>query len=159
MARVERMDGESREEVRPVTTLVRHTLPDPDVIERRFRRMFDGFTLMPAFVSPGLPAADVYDTPEEFVVELELPGYEEDDLGVEISDRILTIAGTRSDGKDEDDKAYRLRERLERTFERRFVLPAQVDTEHLAAEFTRGVLKVHAPKLAAAKQRTIAISG
>jgi HSP20 family protein len=140
------------------TTLVRQTLPDFDLIERRFRRLFDGFSVMPALVSPELPAADVYETPEEFVVELEVPGYDEDDLGVEISDHTLTIGGIRTESEDEEDKAYRLRERLERTFERRFVLPAQVDTEHLAAEFTKGVLKVHAPKLAAAKQRTVAIS-
>jgi HSP20 family protein len=120
--------------------------------------MFDGFPLMPAFVSPDLPAADIYETPEEFVVELEVPGYEEDDLGVEISDHTLTIEGTRTESDDQDGKTYRLRERLECSFERRFVLPAQVDTEHLAAEFTKGVLKVHAPKLAAVKQRTVAIS-
>jgi HSP20 family protein len=140
------------------TTLVRQSLPDLDLIERRFRRMFDGFPLMPAFVSPELPAADVYETQEEFVVELEVPGYDEDDLGVEVSDHTLTIRGTRTESEDEGDKAYRLRERLECTFERRFVLPGQVDMEHLAAEFNKGVLTVHAPKLAAAKQRTVAIS-
>jgi HSP20 family molecular chaperone IbpA len=37
-------------------------------------------------------------------------------------------------------------ERFEREFERRFVLPAAVDTEHMKATFAKDVLEVHAPK-------------
>ena len=142
-----------------MTTLVRQQwLPELDLMHRQLRRMIEGFSVTPVFVSPELPAADVYETPEEYVVELEVPGFDEKELGIEISDHTLTIGASHTESEEEDGKSYRLRERLDRTFERRFVLPAEVDTEHLEADFTKGVLKVHAPKLAAAEHRTVAIS-
>jgi HSP20 family protein len=143
-----------------VTTLVRQRLiPELDLMDRRLRHMIEGFPVMPVFASPGLPAADVYETSEEYVVELEVPGYDEKELGIEISDHTLTIGGTHFETEETTGKSYRLRERLDRTFERRFLLPVEVDTEQLAADFTKGVLKVHAPKLAVAEPRTVEISG
>jgi HSP20 family protein len=121
--------------------------------------MFEGIPLMPAFLPQAVvPAADVYETPTEVVVELEVPGYEEKELGLELSDHTLTIKGTREELKEETEKTFALHERLERTFERTFLLPPEVDGEHVTAQFEKGVLKVHAPKLATAKQRTIPIS-
>ena len=132
-----------------MTTLVRQPLlPDLDLMERRLRRMFDG---------PLAPAADVYETPEEFVVELEVPGYEEQELGLEVSDHVLTITGTHEEMQDRVEKAFRLHERIEGSFERRFMLPPEIDGEHLTATFEKGVLKVHAPKVEAARPRKIAI--
>jgi HSP20 family molecular chaperone IbpA len=141
-----------------MTTLVKSPLlPELDAMERSFRRIFEGIPMMPAFVSPVTPAADVYETPEEIVFELEVPGYEERELGLELSDHRLTITGERTDTKDETTKAYRIHERLERQFQRTFALPPDIDSEHVSAEFEKGVLKVHAPKLASVKPRQIPI--
>ena len=141
-----------------MTTMTRQTrLPELDAMERSFRRIFEGIPMMPAFVSPVAPAADVYETPEELVFELEVPGYEERELGLEVSDHRLTITGEREETKDETAKAYRIHERLERRFERTFPLPPEIDSEHVSAEFEKGVLKVHAPKLASVKPRKIPI--
>ena len=140
-------------------TLVKQSLtPELDAIERSFRRMFEGIPLMPAFVQPVSPAADVYETPEELVVELEVPGYEEKELGIELSDHRLTVTGKREESKEEVEKTYRLHERLEHRFERTFTLPTEVDGEKIRAEFEKGVLKVHAPKLVSVPPRTIPIS-
>lgn len=143
-----------------MATLVKQSLlPEFDAMERRVRRMFEGLSLMPAFVSPlATPAADVYETPAEIVVELDVPGYEKQELALELSDHTLTITGSREEVKDENEKAFALHERLERTFERTFVLPSAVDSEHVTAQFEKGVLKIHAPKVELAKQRTIAIT-
>jgi HSP20 family molecular chaperone IbpA len=62
------------------------------------------------------------------------------------------------EAKDEEHKEFALRERLEREFERCFVLPDEADTEHMKAVFGEGVLEVHAPKLEAAKPRKVAIT-
>jgi HSP20 family protein len=132
-------------------------LPDFETMERRFRRMFEGLSFMPTLM-PVTPAADVYETPEEYVVEVEVPGYEERELGLEVSDHTLTLSGLRNETKDESDKTFRLHERLERTFERTFTLPPEIDSEHITAEFGKGVLKVHAPKLAVSSPRKVAIS-
>jgi HSP20 family protein len=115
-----------------------------DAMERRMRRLFDwtgvGFT--PAL----FPAADVYETDDEYVVELEVPGYEEKELTIEVSDHTLAIKGERATTKEETTKEFTPHARLEREFERRFILPVDADTDHLEAVFTKSVLEVHAPK-------------
>ena len=123
-------------------------------MERRLRRMLEGVGFGPVMV----PAADVYETAGEWVVELEVPGYEEKDLNLEISDRSLTVKGVREETKEEQEKAFRLHERLECQFERTFALPLEADTEHVTARFEKGVLEVHTPKLSITEPRKIAIS-
>jgi HSP20 family protein len=126
-----------------------------DSMERRMRRLFEeiGF-------APGLaPAADVYETDHEYVVELEVPGYDERELSIEVTDHTLAIKGERARTTDEKTKAFALHERLEREFERRFVLPREADTEHVKAVFTKGVLAVHAGKVPTAKPKKVEIAG
>ena len=125
-----------------------------DAIERRIRRMLEDI----GFVSARLPAADVYQTAEEFVVELEVPGYEENELSIEISDHTLTVTGERMETRDEMGKEFRLRERLEHKFERRYELPREADTEHVRAVFEKGVLKVRGPKREKVTPRKVEIS-
>jgi HSP20 family protein len=141
-----------------MTTLVKQSLfPEFESLDRRFRRMFEG-TPLTAFVPNVLPAADIYETPMEFVVELEVPGYTEQELGIEVSDHTLTITGTRAETKQEAEKTYRLQERLERTFKREFRLPPGTEGERVTAQFEHGVLEVHAPKLATVKPRKVPIA-
>ena len=127
-------------------------LRELDWMERSMRRMFDEFGFAPTV----LPAADVYETKDEFVVELEVPGFEEEELGIEVTDHTLLVKGERREAKAE--KEFRLRERLEERFERRFYLPAGADTEKVKAKFGKGVLEVHTPKLAITKPHTVEIT-
>jgi HSP20 family protein len=120
-----------------------------DVFDRRFRRLFEDFGLAPV-----VPAADVYETPEEFVVELEVPGYAEKELGIEVTDHLLTVKGERAETREQKEKAaFLLHERLERHFERRFELPVDADTDAVKAVFKQGVLEIRAPKAIEAKAR------
>ena len=68
------------------------------------------------------------------------------------------MTGTRAESKDEPGKTFRLRERLEHEFERRFELPADADTALVKAEFSKGVLTLHAPRLQAASPHKVEIS-
>jgi len=141
-----------------MTILVKQSLvPEFESMERRFRRIFEG-TPLTAFVPNLLPAADIYETPREYVVELEVPGYTEQELGIEVSDHMLTITGTRAETKQEAEKTYRLQERLERTFKREFRLPPGTEGERVTAQFEHGVLEVHAPKLATVKSHKVSIA-
>ena len=126
---------------------------DLDVMERRMRRFFD----FAGFVPAPLPAADVYETDGEFVVELEVPGYEQKDLELELTDHTLVVKGALKTEKEGEEKTFRLHERIERSFERRFGIPMQVDLDKLEAEFGKGVLKVTAPKLAVQEPKKITI--
>ena len=126
-----------------------------DAMERRMRRILDNASFTPA----SLPAADVYETEGEYVFELEVPGFEQKELAIEVNDHTLTVKGERTEEKQEEGKTFRLHERLANQFERRFALPIETDTDKIAADFTTGVLTVHAPKApAAAKPRAVAIS-
>jgi len=125
-----------------------------DSMERRMRRLFEEIGFAPAL----LPAADIYETDDEFVVELEVPGYEEKELVIEVFDHTLAVKGEREKTKEEKTKEFSLHERIERKFERRFVLPVEADTEHLKAIFGKGVLEVHAPKVKTAKPKKVAIT-
>jgi HSP20 family protein len=136
-------------------TIVKWTpFTELDSMERRMRRIFEEIGFAPVLA----PAADVYETDDEFVVELEVPGYEEKELSIEVSDHTLAIKGSRTKTKEETRKEFALHERLEREFERRFILPREADTEHLKAVFSDGVLEVHAEKLQAAKPKKVKIT-
>jgi HSP20 family protein len=138
-----------------MATLVKWTpFSDLDVIERRMRRMLEDFGLAAA----PLPTADMYETDKELVVELDVPGFDEKELALEISDHTLTIKGERVAEKEEKRRSYYLQERLEKHFERRFTLPPEVDTEHIDARFHTGVLEVHVPKVEPVKARKIEIT-
>ena len=137
-----------------MTTIVKWApFQDLDVVERRMRRMLEDWGVAPA----ALPAADMYETEKELVVELDVPGFEEKELALEVSDHMLTIKGERTKEKEEREKSFFLHERLEKHFERRFTLPSEADTEHIAARFHTGVLEVHVPKIEQVKARKIEI--
>ena len=127
---------------------------DFDAFERRMLRMLEDFGVAPA----PLPAADYYETEKELVVELEVPGFDEKELALQVSDHTLTVKGERTQEKEEQDKAFRLHERLEKRFERTFALPPEADVDHIGATFEKGILEVHVPKIERAKARTIDIA-
>jgi HSP20 family protein len=138
-----------------MTTLIKWApFQDFDVIDRRMRRMLEDFGVAPA----QLPAADLYETEKELIVELDVPGFDEKELALEVSDRTLTVKGERMDEKEEKEKTFHLHERLEKYFERSFTLPVDADLEKVEAKFDTGVLKVHVPKIEVAKPRKIEIA-
>ena len=124
-----------------------------DPIERRMRRWLEDVGFAP-FVAP---PTDIYETEEEYVVELEVPGFDEKELTVEVVDHTLAIRGERAKAE-EKAKEFTLQGRLARQFERRFVLPVEADTNHMKAVFAKGVLEVHTPKTPIAKPRKVAIT-
>ena len=126
--------------------------PELDSMERRLRK----FVGEPWF-APAMPPVDAYETEGEYVVELEVPGFAENELEIESIDHTLVIKGERAEAKEATKKTFFFKERLEKEFERRFILPAEVDTKHLTAEFKDGVLEVHAPNKQVEIPRKIAI--
>ena len=137
-----------------MTTLVRWSpFHELDLMERRMRRLLDDVGFAPA----PLPAVDVYETEHEFVLELEVPGYEEKELTIEAFDQRSRSRASGARSSEKSDKVFRLHERLEKHFERRFELPPEADTKHLKAVFENGVLEVHAPKSPQVKPHKIAI--
>jgi HSP20 family protein len=136
-------------------TLVRwNPFQELDAMERRMRRMLDDLGLVPGT----LPAADVYETESEYVFEVDAPGFEERELTVEVSDHMLRVKGEHAEEKETKEKTFRLHERLEKSFERRFELPPEADPDSIAAEFAKGVLTVHAAKAKVVEPREVPIA-
>jgi HSP20 family protein len=125
-----------------------------DLMDRRMRRFFEELGVVPGLT----PAADVYETDGEIVVELEVPGFDEKELEIEVRDHTLSITGARLEDTEKKEKSLRMHERLEKRFERRFELPEGTDGEHIAAECTKGLLTVHVPKTSPVQARKVEIT-
>lgn len=95
---------------------------------------------------------DMVEKEKEYEITAELPGMEEDQVDVKVSDRILTIRGEKTEKKEEKQKDYFLSERRFGSFQRSFRLPDGVDTDAIDAHFEKGVLTVRLPKSAEARQ-------
>jgi HSP20 family protein len=139
-----------------VFTLERWTpLREFDLMERRMRRLLEDRGLF-AFEAP---ATDVYETDTDYVVELEVPGFDRNELSVEVSDHTLVVTGEHAEEAEKTGREVLLHERLERRFERSFELPAEVDAAKVVAACDKGVLTLHVPKSGAkAEPRSIEIT-
>lgn len=106
------------------------------------------------------PKVDVAETDDAYHIEAELPGLDEKDVSVTLSDGILTIKGEKKAEREEKKKDYYLSERSYGTMQRSFQLPDGVDADKITAEFKKGVLSIALPKSkeAKAKERKIAIA-
>jgi HSP20 family protein len=103
------------------------------------------------------PAVDVQETEGEYLIKADLPEVKKDDVRVEIHEGMLSLQGERKQEKEEKGKRFHRVERAYGRFERRLALPAEVDTQKVSAEFKDGVLKVHLPKSASAKPKTVEV--
>ena len=109
------------------------------------------------------PRVDVKEENNAYTLEMELPGRSENDVDIELDHDNLTIASKKEETKeskeDKKDKKtkYILKERGCSSFERRFALPADVDTESITANFKNGILTINMQKKAIAAPKRIAI--
>jgi HSP20 family protein len=104
-----------------------------------------------------IPAMDLVETQDHFVVRADLPGLTDDDISIELEDNVLTISGERKhEDKAEKEGFFRV-ERAFGRFARTLTLPDGVDADGIAAEFSNGVLEVSIPKPEERKPRRVAI--
>jgi len=104
-----------------------------------------------------LPAMDLVETDDHFVLRADLPGLGEEDVNIEVEDRVLTISGERKAEHETTKEGYHRVERAFGAFSRSLTLPEGVDPEGVAASFDRGVLEVRIPKPEEKKPRKITI--
>ena len=92
------------------------------------------------------PAVDIVEREKDYQVAAELPGMEEKDVEVKVTDDVMTIKGEKKAEKEEKKKDYYLSERHYGAFQRSFSLPDGVDADKIEASFKKGVLTVTLPK-------------
>ena len=98
------------------------------------------------------------ETPDEYVVKAEMPGFSEEDVKITVDKHVLRISGKHSETeKDGKGRKYLIRERRMDSFERSFSLPEGVDEGAISAGFKDGVLTVTLPKTPEEKPRQIEV--
>ena len=104
-----------------------------------------------------VPTLDVWETEDELVYALDLPGIPEDKISVELDEGALTITGERERAEEESkDRFYRF-ERRYGTFTRTFGVPQGVGEGDVQAEYKNGVLEVHVKKPKQPKPKRIQV--
>jgi HSP20 family protein len=98
------------------------------------------------------PPVDIYETPDRYVVSLELPGLAREDIQIELRESELTIRGHRPTPGVRPD-AYHRMERLQGPFSRGFAFAEPVAGDDITAELHDGVLTVTLPKARAQTRR------
>jgi HSP20 family protein len=104
-----------------------------------------------------VPAMDIYETEDRFVVHVELPGIEPESVDLSVEDSTLTIRGERSFYTEANEESFHRVERRYGTFSRSLTLPQTADAERIDAAFDKGVLTIQVPKVEQAKPRRIQI--
>jgi HSP20 family protein len=128
-----------------------------DEVNRLFDSMFSRTNARRDFESLYHPATDVQETPEDFVVRVDLPGVSQKDVKVSLMGDTLTIRGERKrDEAQKNGNAHRL-ERVYGTFERTFTFGTPVRGDGVKAQVRDGVLEVRVPKAEEARVREIDI--
>ena len=134
-----------------------------DSLQSEVNRIFDGFfgggRQQNGTARRWVPAMDLAETEDELVLTADLPGMSEDDVSIEIKDRVLTISGERADVREHQDRGYHRVERSVGSFSRSLSLPDGIDADQVAASFDRGVLEVTIPKPEERKPHRVEIGG
>ena len=108
-------------------------------------------------VGTSFPKVDVTEDKDNYLVEADIPGKTEKDIGVKVEGDIITISSKKTEEKEEKKNGYLIRERQHTGFCRSFTLPDDINREKIKAQFTNGVLKITLPKTAEKKAKTKSI--
>jgi HSP20 family protein len=143
-----------------MTTLARRNNDSPldarDPIPELNRLVGEIDSVLRAFASlghPGLspvwsgaftPLADIEETDDAYLIEVELPGIKREDASVEVQGRRIIVTGER---KERERKGiFRTKTRVTGRFEYEALLPGDIDTDNVTASYENGVLVLRAPK-------------
>jgi HSP20 family protein len=146
---------------RPLGTLMERG-PFRD-IQSEMNRLFDSFMGRPMTTASGTgsrswePLVDLYETPDDFVLNFELPGVSEKDIALSITGDVITVQGERPFSEPLNDDSYFHVERAYGKFARSLRLPMPVDARRVRATYREGVLQVRVPKAEEVRAKEIKI--
>ena len=131
--------------------------------ENLFDDLFDGFFDFPAYDNRAMEKAqrklygrhamhmmktDVQEHDDHYEVDIDLPGFQKEDIRAELNDGYLTVTATRNDKKEDTDTKgnYLRRERFTGTCKRSFYVGENITQEDIQAGFNNGILQLSIPK-------------
>lgn len=131
-------------------------------LQRQMNSLFDdffrGFDIAPrGFAAGGLgvfsPSIDVKESDKDFTIRAELPGVEEKDIEVTVTENAVTIKGEKKEEKEDKGKNYYYMERSYGSFNRVIPLDTEAESDKAEASFKNGVLNITIPKSQTAKAK------
>jgi HSP20 family protein len=129
-----------------------------DDFDRYVGSFFGESLLAPAArLCAGGPAVDIRETDGAYLLEAELPGYDETDLEIQLDNRTLIIKSAKEDTVEKPEDRYYIRERRKSAFSRSFKLPEDAEAETITANFKNGLLCMEIKKREEAQKRLISI--
>ena len=102
---------------------------------------------------PAAPKIDVSETDNEIQVTAEMPGIDQNEVEVLLEDDRLIIRGEKKEEREDKDRNYHVRERVQGAFSRTLPLPFAPDPNQVKAEFKNGVMTIVIPKPQEVKQK------
>ena len=108
-------------------------------------------------VADWVPAVDIIEEKERFVLRADVPGVKPDDIDVNMENGVLSVSGERQHESTEEAQGMRRVERVSGKFYRRFNLPDTADAEEISARSADGILEVVIPKQPQVQARRITV--
>jgi HSP20 family protein len=142
-------------------TLVKFNRKNEMPVFNPFTNLFDNFfeKEFPYAFRSGhsntVPAVNVIENKDGFVLELAAPGLNKNDFRLKMDNNVLSITCQKENNKEENDSKYSRKEFSYCSFERSFTLPNTINSENINALYENGVLKISIPKKEEAKEKPV----
>jgi len=126
-------------------------------MNRMFDQFFRGDVLADEsfFGRDWIPAVDVAENNDSYIIKAELPGMSKDDVKITLENNVLTIRGEKKNESEKKENNYHRVERSYGMFERSFTIPGSIKTNDIDAQYKDGVLTLTLPKAEEAKPKMI----
>ncbi|MHA1860387.1 MAG: Hsp20/alpha crystallin family protein [Candidatus Asgardarchaeia archaeon] len=138
----------------------RSIIDEIERMRRELNRMLEEvFSEYPEEVERGYlePMMDIYEDDENFIITMEVPGVEKDEIKIEGYEDYLEVRAKREEMKEMKDKNVVRRERKYSGFYRKIKLPSEVDVSKAKASYKNGILEIRIPKIKKKKSFEIKI--
>lgn len=148
-----------------VPTVRRSTQWDPFQIMREMLNLEPAPQLLPELLrgtermGAYVPAFDVWETKDAYVFKVDVPGFREQDIDIQIAGNRLTLSGKREAEQVSESDTYYCSERSSGTFTRTFTLPEGINPDQVRADLKDGILTVNVPKTAEHQPKRITVQG
>jgi HSP20 family protein len=138
-------------------------LRDMQVLQNRMNRLFNHYFDRDVDSRSDLstswyPATNIIEKKDDYVLKIEVPGMNQEDIHIEFKDSSLIISGERRQEKEINEENFHLIESQYGKFSRSFILPKDVDHEKIKAALKNGILELTVPKSEEKKPKSISIS-
>jgi HSP20 family protein len=120
----------------------------PSLFDRFFRNDLTDWNLSNfSSADTSLPAVNVKETDDDYIIEVAAPGMNKKDFKVNLQNNVLTISSEKKEEKDESEDNYTRREFCYQSFQRSFTVPgSDVDSDKINATYNNGILSIKLPK-------------